>query len=126
MCSLAYVIKLIIPRKDGLVVHQELHVRINVFLGRYYHGFGLAGICCEMINIKLVMDSINVFLEVREVSFTGDRLVKGGVISIEYQSTVFGEIRETQVVSIDKKRKRTQDRAPGTPEMTGTVLDVTS
>ena len=60
---------------DGLVVHQELHVRIRVFLGRNGHGFGLAGICCEMINTKAVMDSINVFLEVREVRFTGDWLV---------------------------------------------------
>ena len=84
-------INLIIPRKvradpntkefdtansfDRLVVHQELHVRIRVFLGRNDHGFGLAGICCEMIKTKPVMDSINVFLEVREVHFTGDWLV---------------------------------------------------
>ena len=91
MCLLAYVINLIIPRKDkadpntkefdtansfdGLVVHQELHVRIRVFLGRNDHGFGLAGICCEMINTKPVMGSINVFLEDREVRFTCDWLV---------------------------------------------------
>lgn len=90
-CFLTYVINMIIPRKvtadpntkefntansfDGLVVHQELHVRIRVLLGRNDHGFGLAGICCEMISTKPVMDSINVFLEVRQVRFTSDWLV---------------------------------------------------
>ena len=70
-------ISLIIPRKvradtntkefntanslDGLLVHQELHVRIGVLLGRNENGFGLAGICCEMISTKPVMDSINSF-----------------------------------------------------------------
>ena len=60
---------------DGLVVHQELHVRIRILLGSNDHGFGLAGICCEMVRTKPVMDSIIVFLEIKQVRFTGDGLV---------------------------------------------------
>ena len=90
-CFLTYVIKMIIPGKviadpdtkefhtansfDGLVVHQELHVRVRVLLGSYDHDFGLAGICSKIIHVKPVVDSINVFLELRQVFFIGDGLV---------------------------------------------------
>ena len=90
-CFLTNVINMIVPGKvkadpdtkefntanrfDGLVVHQELHVKIRILLGSNDHGFGLAGICCEMIRTKPVMDSTNVFLEIRQVRFTGDGLV---------------------------------------------------
>ena len=98
---------------DWFVVHQELHVRIRILLGSNGHDFGLTDNCCQMIRREAVVDSINVFLEIRQVRFTGDGLVQGGVISLEYQGTDFGEIRETKVLSIDTKKQSTQDRTLG-------------
>lgn len=94
---------------NHLVINAKLQVGKRIMFGRNDHKLSLASVSGEMVAGEPVVNDVYIILKTGDIIIFNERFIERGVVSIENQGTVEGEVGKTKIIDIDKKEKRAQD-----------------